>query len=184
MEPIDGRWPPIYDADELAATISALVQRGVAASQFYASVKRGPAVCQGDIFTLPSGVPVIDENGEPVAFGDATYWLVIGNTCDFDRAIAEVAWTQAVPITNLGLEITPNELSALTSYKYSRRFYLPPWDSGVVGHCVADFLRPVAVHKAVFGTQAVVTARLDRPAWILLHSCLIRFLARDDGRFA
>jgi hypothetical protein len=48
----------------------------------------------------------------------------------------------------------------------------------------ADFLRPVALHKGAVGSSARVVARMTREAWILLHGCLIRFLCRDDGRFA
>ena len=178
------RWPPVYDADQLARDISQLVKRGLTTAQFYTLRSLAePRVCQGDVFLLEAGVPVIDEDGEAVALGDQSYWLVIGNTCDFARTIGEVPWTQAVPIDDLGQDVSATELSKLQGYQASRVFYLPAW-SGSVGHCVADLLRPVAVHKQCFvDEKAKVVARLDRPAWVLLHSCLIRFLARDDGRF-
>jgi hypothetical protein len=38
--------------------------------------------------------------------------------------------------------------------------------------------------KRAFPSVARVQARLSRAAWILLNACLVRFLARDDGRYA
>ena len=40
----------------------------------------------------------------------------------------------------------------------------------------------MTVHKSVFPEHARVVARMQYAAWVLLHSCLVRFLARDDGR--
>lgn len=69
-------------------------------------------------------------------------------------------------------------------YQTSRAFYVPPWKREVEGHChVADLLRPVTAEKGVFDEVARVEARMARSGWILLHSCLVRFLCRDDGRF-
>jgi hypothetical protein len=51
---------------------------------------------------------------------------------------------------------------------------------------VADLLMPVAIDKRAFAEPerpATVQARLSRAAWILLNACLVRFLARDDGRY-
>ena len=68
-------------------------------------------------------------------------------------------------------------------------FYVPAWSGAVADQFyAADFLRPVPVDKEAFaqesgGQRAVVVARLSRVAWILLNACLVRFLARDDGRY-
>ena len=70
------------------------------------------------------------------------------------------------------------------NYRLSRAFYVPDW-RGTRPEPVlaADFLRPVALHKGAIGNQATVVGRVSQLGWMLLHACLVRFLARDDGRF-
>ena len=179
------RWPPIYDADDLAATI-AKVAGTHASSSLYGAISRNPPICQGDVVELPAGLPVLDEGGEPLVLEPAfPLWLVIGNTCDFARARTEVQWTQVVPVYQAQPldEVRPEVLTAFSSYQYSRRFFLPPWPGAERHLRYADFLTPVGVDKEAMTTRARVVARLTREGWILLHSCLIRFLCRDDGRF-
>jgi hypothetical protein len=185
------RWPPVYDADGLIKMIEELAARPDVAAAFYEwradrSTSTVADVCQGDIIELATDVPAIGEDGAPLAEEHpGGFWLVIGNTCDFDRSVKDVRWTQLVPIVDLGGDDLP-EARALKRYMTSRAFYVPAWFEGVVGRCcTADFLRPVAVDKRVFASgRAKVLARLTRPAWVLLNACLVRFLARDDGRYA
>lgn len=181
------RWPPVYDADALKGYIAKLAASDADLHKvFYASsTESGGASCQGDIVERQLGIPGIDEQGEPTLDGTSRYWLVIGNTCDFDRPVDEAAWTQVVPIDELSLDdpLAQQSLPDARSYRYARHFFLPAWTGASPNTLYsANFLRPVAVHKAGIGAFKVV-ARMDRPAWILLHSCLVRFLARDDGRF-
>ena len=63
---------------------------------------------------------------------------------------------------------------------------MPAWLDTVAGRCVVtDFLRPVGVNKQVLATgQVRVVARVTPAGWMLLNACLVRFLARDDGRYA
>lgn len=179
------RWPPIYDADTLAEAIEASFLKTQLEASFYdPDLERAGRYCQGDVLSLPRGVPVIDSDGAPQEIDEFEYWLGIGNTCDFDRAIENVAWTQIVPLLDLK-DATSEQLKAFQAYRTSRQFYVPPWPGGDSSRVfAADFLRPVAIHKGAIGTHARVVARLSREGWILLHGCLIRFLARDDGRFA
>jgi hypothetical protein len=69
----------------------------------------------GEYFRVCRPPPVsrslLDERGEPVATDDCAHGLVIGDTCDFHQAIADVRWTQLVPIVNIGASTTNNELS-------------------------------------------------------------------------
>jgi hypothetical protein len=45
-------------------------------------------------------------------------------------------------------------------------------------------MQMVTIEKAAFRDDcARVVARLQFPAWALLHACIVRYLARDDGRF-
>jgi hypothetical protein len=84
------RWPPVYDAEDLVREIRRLAEHVDLATAFYEwrrdrSTELPEDVCQGDIISLASDVPVILEDGQPVAMAhpDGT-WLVVGNTCDFD----------------------------------------------------------------------------------------------------
>jgi len=176
------RWPPIYDADDLQRAIRELVGKSRRRSFFYSSLTEGGRVCQGDVLELTSAVPLIDETGAAVALGEVDYWLVIGNTCDFNRPLEDVSWTQVVPVDEITQGLTPQHQEDLENYRLIRRFFVPPWSASSERVLVADFLRPVAMHKAVAGKVARVAARMSFEAWILLHSCLVRFLGRDDGR--
>lgn len=177
-------WPPVYDAESLAELIDGLVETGNLAD-LYDVVRDEPRVCQGDVVRLDSPIPLISEDGQPVVDDAAEYWLVIGNTCDFDRDRATAPWTQLVPIINLGVDLTSAKLVSIQRYQTSRAFYIPPWKQEVEERfMIADLLRPVAAYKEAFDEAAQVEARLARPGWVLLHSCLVRFLCRDDRRFA
>lgn len=174
-------------AGQLAATITELVESGQLAARFYQNPRTGPVVCQGDVIRLPSEIPLIDKDGAPATLDQTVeHWLVIGNTCDFDRDVKEVPWTQLVPLLDLVNEdsLSKEQIRAITSYRTSRRFHVPAWSAEVGGRFhIAEFLLPVSVHKEALMTDGCVKARMSRYGWFLLHSCLVRFLARDDGRF-
>jgi len=192
------RWPPVYDLDDLVAEIKRLTIHPDIATAFYEwrrdrSTTELSDVCQGDVIELASEVPVILEDGQPgtVDHPDA-HWLVIGNTCDFDRNLDVARWTQLVPIISLGVttELSATELASTRKYTQSRSFFIPAWSVDAERHLhVADLLRPVGVDKRVLqgagqtGQKGVIRARVSRAAWILLNACLVRFLARDDGRY-
>lgn len=182
------RWPPVYDADDLATTIKQLVESDKLVANFFDTTSsRGNDLYQGDIVRLRSGVPLIDHDGQPTVMGDHQFWMVVGNTCDIARELSDVTWSQIVPLQYVGLDedLSSEQLAALRAYRHSRRFYVPPWSNSTQKqHHIADFLRPVAIHKSALREIARVEARLNYYSWILLHSCLVRFLARDDGRFA
>jgi len=152
--------------------------------------RRCPRTSARATSSLSSEVPVVLDDGQPgtVDHPDGV-WLVVGNTCDFDRELTDVRWTQLVPIISVGgaSELSATQLDAVRKYTQARRFHLPPWSTETERDVhVADLLRPVGVDKRVFrgpNPTATVQARVSRPAWILLNACLVRFLARDDGRY-
>ena len=143
-------------------------------------------VCQGDIVELAADVPVIDKDGMPcVLEHPGGVWLVVGNSCDFvplarERSVdatrsAGGLWGRRLP-RGSGTQAV-HDIAGLLRASVDRRGRRPCF--------VADFLRPVTVDKRVFAHgHAKVLARLTRAAWILLNACLVRFLARDDGRYA
>lgn len=64
------RWPPVYDAEDLVREIKRLTDRSDLAPAFYEwrrdrSTTIPEDVCQGDIISLSSEVPVILEDGQP-----------------------------------------------------------------------------------------------------------------------
>jgi hypothetical protein len=187
------RWPPVYDAEDLVNEIRQLTEGENLEREFFEwrldrSTTSPTDICQGDIVVLKSDVPVILEDGQPATLEHPeSTWMVIGNSCDFDRSIDEARWTQLVPIAEVGTlaEVTQAQLSAARRYTQSRKFYVPPWSAHAEQHLhIADLLLPVAVDKRAFQYRHVtLQARVSRAAWILLNACLVRFLARDDGRY-
>ncbi len=180
------RWPPVYSAEDLLTQITDVISDKSLFSKFYEPDILRPEKCQGDIVELDSEALFLDEENSPVvSLEKYSHWLIIGNTCDLYRDLNLAKWSQIVPVYNLGKteEIATDELVKLQAYSQSRVFYLPPWESGQIGnHFVADFLRPVTIHKTGLMKSKTV-GRVNKFTWILLHSCLIRFLARDDGRY-
>ncbi len=179
------RWPPAYDADDLAKLIRQLRDHQQDHS-FYEHYDAMTLRCQGDVIKLGCDIPLIDKSGLPVTMGhEWSLWLVIGNTCDLDRKIEDLPWSQIVPILPLGTEdeVEARLLGDIQNYRPSRFFYLPDWLGRTPpNHYMAEFIKPVTVHKqAIFDSK--LEARLSRSAWILLNACFVRFLARDDGRF-
>lgn len=188
----DGRWPPVYDADDLVDQIKDLTSRDDFEVRFY-EWRRDRAtvglddVCQGDVVELASDVPVIGDDGVPGLISNNTgMWMVLGNTCDFYRDLDDCRWTQIAPLVDLGgPEPDPALRDALRRYSQFRRFYVPPWsDSAEHSYHVVELPLMVSIDKRAFAEAARVQARLSRPAWVLLNACLVRFLARDDGRYA
>ncbi len=184
------RWSPLaYDADDLKSSIDAvstslrhLLGNDPNSNRFYASDTRLPSVCQGDILTGKARIPYINESGVAAAIPNTSnYWLVTGNTCDFSRN--EVVFTQLCPIVDCLNVGGGNKLESILRYKTSRLFYLPTWGQTTPQNAAADFTMVVSVKKEALGQSFSREATMSRDAWILLNCCLVRFLARDDGRF-
>lgn len=182
MDPSLGRWPPIYDAEELAGQIRELVASDSFHARFYDLRPREPGVFQGDIVALREGVPVIDRDGQASVVGEHSAWLVIGNTCDLARDASDVPWSQIVPVATLGPEVPAEDLLAVKRYGVYKRFYVPPWTDADGDARYADLVRPVTIDKHALTTVARVEARMSVYGWVMLHACLVRFFARDDGR--
>lgn len=181
-----GRWPAIYDKESLATAIRHIVDAGPEFdSRFYQlGVSVGGAACQGDVVELRGPAPLIDGGGNAVVTDvEFDHWLVLGNTCDMDRV--DEPRSLVAPLVRLLAPISPDHLSVLRRYEYYKQFYVPPWPGAPdQDHRLADFMQLVTIEKAAFRPDcARVVARLQFPAWALLHACIVRYLARDDGRF-
>ena len=143
-------------------------------------------LCQGDLIELTTDLPYISQDGtaELLEFSPHHTWLVLSNTCDLQRTLKDVTYAQLVPLIELNPSLRPELLPALRRYAYSRRFYLPDWQPQRQLHFFAEFTMPVTVHRKALLSSGKRLASLSRVSWILLHACLVRFLARDDDRFA
>jgi hypothetical protein len=98
---------------------------------------------------------------------------------------ADEVRSMIAPLVALAEPVPDEQLRALRRYEYSRQFYVPAWpDAAQPKNHLVDFMKIVTIEKAAFREDcARVVARLQFPAWALLHACLVRYLARDDGRF-
>lgn len=187
FDPAMERWPPTYDAESLANTIKDLAEHDRIVQNFFGELpaeKISPS--QGDIIRLDAPVPILGEEGDPQLIEGVSHWIVLGNSCDITRDVREVAWSQIIPLLYLGndREVTTEEMNALKGYHYSRQFYIPAWSAEYLGtHHAAEFLKPVTIHKTALFDSAQIEGTLSYYSWILFHSCLVRFFARDDGRF-
>ena len=73
MSMVSERWPPIYDADDLARTIQQMGERGDLEARFFEPVSAASGdYCQGDVFSFTSPLPLGDEDGQVVAEGEVT----------------------------------------------------------------------------------------------------------------
>lgn len=176
------RWPPVYDEESLITTIREAISAVANHGDLYASTAEGPAFCQGDVIRFESGTPVIDEDGIAAEVGSFRYWLLLADTCDIDRTIADATWIWMVPI-NERPSATDAELEALRSYQLFRLFYLPGWPGAPETTLVADLTNAVSLHKRALQTRVELVGRLSRAGWVLLHACVVRFLARGDNRW-
>lgn len=183
----DSRWRGVLSADDLKAQIHELSTRPDVSDIFYSQIRQNH-LCQGDLIELKTSIPLLTPSGSPASVRNRTgLWLVTGNTCDFTRTLKDSEWTQIVPIFDLadGGTKPPNE-SALRAYQTSRLFFVPPWTSERQSEVlVADLTRQVHIHKGAFdGKTLKVLATMNQASWVLLNACLVRFCARDDGRFS
>lgn len=177
-----GIWPPSYDEHELNESINGIIKGGVSPEEFYVKPAAGESnVYQGDIIELSTVLPLIDDECEASVVEGFRYWIVIGNTCDISRDISDVKYTQVAPIIVLD-DIDSSVLSTFKNYKYNRRFFLPAWNPAVEPGCAVEFTMPVTVNKESIQNCMILEAKLTYPAWILLNACLVRYIARGDGR--
>lgn len=181
----NSRWSARFSKESIAEDIASQVQKLMSQKTeqqvpFYSLMFDALTISQGDVIKIESEIPLIAEDGMAATdINETNLWLVIGNTCDFDRSVNEVPFSQIIPLSYVDCSI--QNLKNLRTYNSARRFYLPPWNVDEK-HYAADFTIPITIHKMALKNCAVVLARMTKDSWSLLHLSLIRFLARDDGR--
>jgi hypothetical protein len=178
------RWPPIYDFEDLGRTISRLIENGEIFNIFYNCIRKEnlPPFCQGDIVKVKLRFPFVNKEGEVIIFDEPfDYWIIIGNTCDLTNETIDSTFTHIAPVMQLN-DINPLYLTNFKKYKAYKQFYLPSWEKTEDQDYYINFTQMVSVEKDFFQEYTDVVARLNFESWLLLHSCLVRYLARDDGR--
>lgn len=171
------RWPPVYDFDSLKAQIKELLERGLE-EDFYKKSPNLSEIFQGDIFKLDTPFPYIDEEGNIVA-EDTNLWLVLGNTCDITRE--DLNFTNIIPLEVLDDEVPSHIIENLKKFQNYKKVYFPDLSQLSKGY-MADFTKVCTIEKKFLLKNSEKICELEFHAWVLFHSCIIRYFARDDGR--
>lgn len=170
------RWPVVYDFDELQGQIKTLIDRGL--DGFYNETPDAESLFQGDIVELAMEFPFIDEEGNVAAY-DSDKWLILGNTCDMTRD--DLIYTNIIPLEQLDSDTPANLLIQLKRFQSYKKIYLPDSTGASRGY-VADFTEICSINKKFLSENATKINELEYPSWVLFHSCIVRYFARDDGR--
>lgn len=171
------RWPPVYDFDTLQEQIKELLAKGLDEG-FYKDTHNNDEFFQGDLISLESGFPYIDENGDIVA-EENNIWLILGNTCDIARE--DLYYTNIVPLDILENDVPIDIINKLKSFQNYKRMFFPDTSKASQGY-IADFTKICTIEKQFLIKNATKINELEFHSWVLFHSCIIRYFARDDGR--
>lgn len=177
-EVLERRWGPVYEFSELKKTISDI--RDNVFDGFYLNEEEDDipdGLCQGDVIEGDLPFIWVDENGGIRARRYA-WWVVLSNTCDISNG--KLKYIALAPVERMRREEDASE--RFTRYTIFHNFYLPPW-----GEVTGDVMMVVDLRLTthVSADTRLIDARrasMGRDAWYLFHCCLVRFLARDDGR--
>ena len=172
------RWPVIYDFNDLVSQIKVIKN---SSDEFYQTkVDQQSTFCQGDIISLNSPFPFIDEDGEIAIFQSTGLWVIIGNTCDIARSNNNLPYTQVAPLFEINdTDIDKDILNDLKDYQSFKKFYYQMIDGK---HYILDFTQICTLDKSFLKSKVNKIKELSYSGWILLHCCLVRYFARDDGR--
>ncbi len=183
-----GRWPPIYDFNELGKQIKELINDGSIFHHFFVPDVDGAELFQGDIITLKSDPVYIDSDGDVAIIDEEfSYWVILGNTCDLARDLSQNSslkiphLTHITPLIPIPQDIPDDILGNFKKYKFYKRVFIPRWDSEDNDFFI-DLTIINSIEKQCLIDHSNIEARLNFKTWLLLHSCLVRYLARDDGR--
>ena len=183
-----GRWPPVYDFDELGQQIKDLINDGSIFHQFFVPQINETELFQGDIVSLKNDPVYIDKDGDiAIIDGGFDHWVILGNTCDLARNLtadgdsALPHLTHISPLIPVPQDTPTNILNNLKKYKLYKRVFIPRWGNEENDFYI-DLTIMNSIEKQCLIDHSEITARLNFKTWLLLHSCLVRYLARDDGR--
>jgi len=171
------RWPPVYDFDSLQSEIKTLVDKGLE-ENFYNKNPNLKDFFQGDIIELDMLFPYIDKNGDIAAI-ESKKWLILGNTCDITRD--DLPYTNIIPLDELKDDVPFEIIEKLKKFQSYKKIFFPAISKDSFGH-VAEFTQVCSIEKTYLMNKAKKITELEYHAWVLFHSCIVRYFARDDGR--
>lgn len=174
-------WPTVYDFHELQKQISEIA-RSHYSKGFYTLFEK-PELCQGDIVYIEKKFLYIDKDGNYAAEEYTNYWIIVGNTCDIARSIEDIAFTNIIPILKFDEDVPSRILSGIKNFQNYKSMYIPNFNEDSNNYYV-DFTKIMTISKEYLlkDVNAIKKKELTYASWILFHSCLLRYLVRDDGR--
>ena len=177
------RWQPIYDFDELQEQIKNIIQNDYK-EDFYTTSLDIASLFQGDIVVIDKKFVYLNQDGKHQAEYFSEYYMIIGNSCDFDRSIKDLPYTNIIPLQRIEIDIPKDILNGLKKFQNYKHMYLPNFDNSNDEYFI-DFTKIMTVSKEYLLNQnisSIKIAELTFESWILLHACIVRYFARDDGR--
>ncbi|MEA1988715.1 MAG: hypothetical protein U9N57_05860 [Pseudomonadota bacterium] len=175
------RFPVVYDFDDLKNQIRELVKSGLECN-FFESYPKSDEIYQGDVIELDASWPFIDENGDIAILDEessSNLWVVLGNTCDITRC--DLPYTNIIPLSVIEDDVDSGVLTDLKAFQNFKKIYFPDAISGSKGFMI-DFTKICTIDKNFLIKSSEKKSQLTHESWVLFHSCIVRYFARDDGR--
>lgn len=176
------RWPTVYDFEQLQSQIKEIVKSDYKEG-FYSISPKAFELYQGDIIKLDKKFVSINVDGDFEAQRYSDFWLVIGNTCDFARTIEDLPYTNLIPLQMIDAAAPIKMTEGLKNFQNYKHMYIPSFLADDNEYFL-DFTKIATVSKEYLqkDIDSVKIKELTYSTWVLLHSCIIRYFARDDGR--
>ncbi|WOE69067.1 hypothetical protein RZR97_08085 [Hydrogenimonas thermophila] len=175
------RWATIYDFEELQNQIKQIVKSNYTKGFYKLSIDKH-SLFQGDIIKLDKKFAYLNKDGQFQAEYFSGFWIILGNSCDFDRDIKDLPFTNITPMQKLNGDVPEKIINGLKNFQNYKHMYIPSFDSN--DEYFIDFTKIMTISKEYLKSDIYnfKIAELTFDSWILLHSCLVRYFARDDGR--
>jgi len=176
------RWPTVYDFEELQNQIKQIVKSNYSKGFYNLSIDKH-SLFQGDIIKLNKKFAYLNKDGKFQAEYFSSFWMLLGNSCDFDRNIKDLPFTNITPLQKLDSNVPQKILNGLKNFQNYKHMYIPSFDGNDDEYFI-DFTKIMTVSKEYLKIDIYnfKVAELTFESWVLLHSCLVRYFARDDGR--
>ncbi len=176
------RWPTVYDFEQLQKQIKQIVKENYSKG-FYTLASKQSELYQGDIIKLDKKFVSLNNSGSFEAESYSGFWMVLGNTCDFARDIKELPFTNIIPLQKLHEDIPEKIKNALKNFQNYKHMYIPDF-LGDHSEYFLDFTKIMTISKEYMqqDIETIKIKQLSYASWVLFHSCIIRYFARDDGR--
>ena len=176
------RWPTVYDFEQLQSQIKEIVKCNYSQG-FYTSLPKQNELYQGDIIKLDKKFVSLGADGNFEAEMYSSFWIVLGNSCDFARDTKDLPYTNIIPLQKLNSDIPEKIKNGLKNFQNYKHMYIPDF-LGDDSEYFLDFTKIMTISKEYLlqDIKTIKIKELSYTAWVLFHSCIIRYFARDDGR--